>query len=787
MRVLRRKLLRELWETRWQAVAIVLVMASGVAMVVMSVSTLQSLERTRARFYVESRFADVFAQLRRAPLELVRRARELPGIATAEARIVWGATLDVPGLAEPATCRLVSLPDRRPPSLNRLHLFSGRLLDPDGRGEALVSQAFAQAHRLRPGDRLRAVIRGRRQDLRIVGVVLSPEYIYSVRPGELLPDDKRFGVLWMRYDELAPAVDLDGAFNDLSVSLLKGASQAAVLHDLDRLLAPYGGTNAYGRDQQPSHKFLDNEMLQLRTMALVPPAIFLAVTGFLLNVVMSRMVAMQREQIAAMRAFGYRRVEVARHFLEFALAICVVGAAAGVLFGAELGRDLTGMYSAFFRFPRFDYELDGRLALAASSIAVAAAFVGVIGAVWRAASEPPATAMQPAAPPRYRRSLAERLLVSRWLPQVGRMVLRQLERRPLRAALATIGIALSISLLVMGSFLEDTVDHVMEFQFFQAQRYDMMVGFAEPLSGDAVRELSHYEGVLRAEPFRAAPVRLAHRHHERRLELMGLADDARLMRVVSPRRGPVTLPTEGVVLSSWLANLLDCRPGDRIEVELLEGRRGRHELLVAGVVDDYLGLNAYLRLELLWRLLDEQDSVSGAFLAADAARVGGLYEQLKATPGVGGASVKRAAIDSYRKTMAENLLRMRFFNVLFASVVSFGVVYNCARISLAERSRELATLRVLGFTRGEASTVLLGELGVLVALAIPVGLALGRGLAQVLTISLHTEVHRFPVIISPRTDAFAVMVTVVSALVSALVVRRRVDHLDLVSVLKTRD
>lgn len=787
MRAIHSKLIRELWQMRWQNLAIALVLAAGVATVVMSISTLQSLERTRARFYEQSRFGQVFMHLKRAPLSLVPRIREIAGVQGVEARVVMPVTLDVPGLPEPATGRIVSLPDRGEPQINRLYLRAGRTLEPRRSGEVLISEAFAMAHNLHPGDSLTGVINGKQQVLRVVGVVLSPEYVYSVRPGELLPDDKRFGVLWMGYEELSSASDLHDAFNDVALTLSRESSEAAVLAQLDELLASYGGADAYGRDLQPSHRFLENELLQLRTMALVPPAIFLAVTAFLLQVVMSRLVAIQREQIAMMRAFGYTQSEIATHFFLFAMVIALVGSVIGVAMGATLGADLTRLYTKFFRFPTMQYELDGRLVIVTSLIALAAVLAGVWNAVWRAAALPPAQAMQPEAPQRYRPSFVERMGLQRLLPQALRMILRHLERRPFRSAMSTLGIALSIGILVMGNFVEDTVDHVMDFQFYVAQRQDLMVSFVEPTTGVAMSELRHLPGVTTLEPFRASPVRLVHGHHQRRLELLGLPADASLLRVVDPVRGPIALPTDGLVVSRRLAQILECKAGDLVRVEVLEGLRVIRQVPIAAVIDDYLDLNAYMELGALRRILREQDAVSGAFLTADPLQVGQLYHQLKQTPRVAGVSIRRADIQSYENTMAENLLRMKLINVIFASVVAVGVVYNCARISLAERSHELATLRVLGFTRGETSLILLGELAILVLAAIPLGLAVGYGLAWLLSGALNTEVHRFPLVIHARTYAFAVVVVVMAAIASALVVRRRMDRFNLVEVLKARD
>ncbi len=772
---------------RWQNLAIASVLAAGVAVVVMSVSTLQSLDASRSRFYEQTRFGHVFIHLKRAPQTLLARVQAIPGVQAVEARVVTQVNLSIPTMIEPATGRIVSLPDRSDPIVNKLYLRAGRFLEPDRPGEVLISEGFANAHRFRPGDSLIAIINGKRRSLRVAGIVLSAEYVYSVRPGELLPDDRRYGVLWMSYRELSAACDLDDAFNDLSLTLSHGSKEAEVLSQLDSLLAPYGGSNAYGRDLQPSHRFLENELIQLRTMAVIPPAIFLSVTVFLIQVVLSRQVSVQREQIAMMRAFGYRSGEIVFHFLSFAIIVGLIGVVIGILAGAKLGADLTTLYTRFFRLPVMAYQLDYRLDLATTIIALMAVAAGVWNAVWKAASQPPSQAMQPESPLRYRISIVERIGLQKILPQTLRMILRHLERFPFRSALSTIGIALSVAILVMGNFVQDTVEHTLDFQFFSVHRQDVMVTFIEPTGREAVFEVQRLPGVRSVEPFRAVPVRLVHQQNRRRVELMGLPANQHLFRVIDPNRGSIELPPGGLVLSRRLADLLGCGPGDQVRVEVLEGLRTTSELPIAAVVDDYLDLSAYMEIDSLHRFVREQDAVSGAMMTTDVRELENLYQRLQQMPRVAGVSIKRADIESFQKTMAENILRMKFLNVIFAAIVAVGVVYNCARIALAERSRELATLRVLGFTRGETSRILLGELAILVATAIPVGLAMGFGLSWLLCAALNTELHRFPLVIRGRTYAMAVAVVVVASLVSALLVRRRMDRFNLIEVLKARD
>jgi putative ABC transport system permease protein len=787
MTALHRKLLRDLWHMRGQALAIALVMACGVATFVMSFTTVASLERSRANYYDQQRFADVFTGLKRAPNPLAERIAEIPGVARVQTRVVRDVTLDIEGLPEPAVGRLISVPDRGRPILNDLYLRAGRYLEPRQSGEVLVSEAFAVAHGFVPGDTVKAVINERYKELRIVGVVLSPEYIYQIRPGDVMPDDRRFGVFWMGYKELATAFNMEGAFNDVALSLMPGASEPEVLRRLDQLTEPYGGLGAHGREDQTSHRYISDEMRSLRGMGLVPPIIFLSVAAFLLNIVMSRLISTQREQIAALKAFGYSRWEVGLHYFQFVFLIVLIGVTLGSIVGVWLAHGLSELYGQFFRFPTVVFALDARVLVLAFLISIVAGTAGTLAAVRQAVVLPPAEAMRPEPPASYRPALIERLGLQALFPQTVRMILRNLERQPVRSFFSILGIASAAAVLVLGNYIIDAVDYLIEFDFYTVQRQDMTVTFVEPTTRRSLYEIQQYPGVIYGEPFRAVPVRLRFGHYSDRVAILGVRSGATLRRLLNEDSEVISLPPHGVVLSDNLAKILHVRPGDLITVEVLEGERPVRDLVVSGVVAGYIGTSAYMDLEALSQLLREGESYSGAHLSVDPNQLDPLYHRLKQTPRVAGVTIKTAMLKSFEETLAENLLRFRLFNVTFASIIACGVVYNAARISLSERSRELASLRVLGFTRGEISFILLGELTILTLVAIPLGLAMGYGFAALSVYSLQTETNRIPLVVGSETFGLATVVVLSAAVVSGLLVRRKLDHLDLVAVLKSKE
>ncbi len=788
MDAINRKLIRDLWRMKGQVLAISLVIAAAVTVYVMYLGAFESLSVTQRTYYDRYRFADVFASLKRAPLYLESRITQIPGVAGAELRVSATATLDIEGMSEPAVGKLVSIPSRRRAMLNDLFIRSGRYIDPSRSNEVLVSEGFALAHGFGPGDTIRAVINGRRRDLEIVGVALSPEFIYTFRPGDIMPDDERWGILWMERRELAAAFDMEGGFNDVAIRLMAGTNESDVIMRLDQMLERYGGLGAIPRSLQLSHWFLTNEFTQLQSFGTFIPIIFLAVAAFLLNVVLNRIIAVQREQIAALKALGYSNFEVGMHYYKFGLIVAVIGIGLGLWAGVWLASSMVALYNDFFRFPLLAFEIPPNVVATATLVSLVAALLGARGAVQSAVRLPPAEAMRPQAPARYRVSLIERSGIGRWVSPSTRMIFRNLSRRPLRATLSVIGIAFGAAMMIVGMFFLDAMQVAMDVQFNVAQRQDLTVTFVEPASPRSLYEIANLDGVMHLEPMRSVPARLRFGHRSRQTSVTGLAAGVNLNRVIDTDLDVVELPPEGIVLSTTLGEILGAGVGDTLSVEVLEGARPVRDVVVSRLVDEFLGMSAYMDLDGLHRMMREGQVLSGAFLQVDSSRLDQLYGRFKRTPAVVGVALKDAAIRSFKETVEANMGIIIFFNQIFSSIIAFGVIYNAARISLSERSWELASLRVMGFTKGEISYILLGEFAALTAVAIPLGLGLGYGLAAFTVYTIgSTELYRIPLHVAPATFGMAVAGVIVAAAVSSLVVRRRLNSLDLVSVLKTRE
>jgi len=785
VKALDRKLLRDLWHIRGQALAIAAVMACGVAIVIMTFGAMTSLERTRDTYYERYRFAQVFSQLKRAPLRLTGQIAALPGVAAVEARISHYAVLDIAEMPRPAAALLISLPVKAD-SLNAIVLRQGRLPE-KGRDELVMSENMAQALGYSPGRKIGVLLNGRKRLFTISGVALSPEFVYVLAPGQLMPDDKTFGILWLDRAVMEAAYDMRGAFNDLALLKAPGASEPELLRRLDNLLAPYGGTAAYGRTEQTSDAFISQELEQLRTIALVLPPIFLGVAAFLIHMVMSRLIETEREAIGLLKSFGYTNWEVAWHYLKLTLAIALLGVLIGSTAGILLGAWMTGLYQDYFRFPFLEYRLDRTVFAAAIAISFAATVAGTWHAIIRAARLAPAVAMQPPAPPVYRRGLLDRSALMRSLSVPGQMIVRHVRRWPLRALMTASGVAMAVMLLVGLFFFFDAIDELVDSFYFKANRQDVVIGLIEPRGDRALFEVQRLPAVRGAEAAIEVPARLWHGHLSQRLGITGL-DQGNGFRAFHDAAGrPFALPESGILLSNKLASLLELRAGDYADVEILEGARHRARIPVSAITFEHVGLSAYMDRTALARLTGERARLSSFQAMVDGAMMGALLRRLKDIPAVATISTRAQAIASLRETMAKSMTIVIDFYIALGAIICFGVVYNAARIALSERGRELACLRVLGFTSGEVAYVLLGELALLVLLALPFGCLLGYGLAWVMSQAMETKLFRVPFVVMPSTFGIAVAIALLSSLASALAVGWRISRLDLIAVLKTRE
>jgi putative ABC transport system permease protein len=790
MRALNRKLLRDLWRMRGQVFAIVLVTSAGTAAFVTLFGTMLSLERTQAAYYERYRFADIFTNVRRAPESMAAALARIPGVRKVRTRIVHNVVLDIAGIKEPANGLLVSAPVAGAGAINDIHLRTGRRVREGATDEVVLNEAFADANKLTPGSSFYASIKGKRRKLNVVGIGLSPEYIFFGVPGTMVPDDRRFGVMWMDHDALAAAFDLRGAFNDVSISLMPFADEAEVIGQVDRLLDIYGGIGAYARKDHVSHATLNGNIEQLRTSIVLAAPIFVGVVAFLLHMVMMRHVETEREYIGVLKAFGYGNWTIAWHYQALVTIIVGTGIAIGLVGGAQLGKVVTQAFANSYHFPFLQYAVTPAVFLYAAGIQGSAALIGGMASLRNAVLLPPAVAMRPAPPPVYRRTLLERIGLRLLPDQPTRMILRHIVRWPLRSAMTVLGIAIATAILLGPMAVLDSAKHMVDVHFFRSDRQDLTVAFAQvrPESA-AMLAMAHAPGVLQVEPFRATLANISYGRKQRRITVLARHPVNELARPLLNHFDPLDIPSHGIVVSSSMADWLGAGPGDFIDVQFLESRRPRVRLPIVAIAQAHVGLTFFMLhmdINALNRLMGDSNVITGVNMRLDPNSVDALYSKLKDIPSITGVVSHTTQLEAMHRIMAQTT-RMTMMNIIFAAIIVFGVVYNSARISLAERSRELATMRMLGFTRIEVSYILLGELALLTAMAIPLGCGLGYALAWKLTEGTTNEMFRLPLWVLRDSYGYTVAIAVVTVAISSVVVTWRIFRLDLLGILKTRE
>ncbi len=787
MQAIDKKLLRDFRRLWMQALAIALVLACGVAILLTSVGISVALNETRSAYYERNRFADVFIQATRAPMSLIAEVEAIEGVVGVEPRISGSAILDIPGRIRTSVGQIISLPDRGSPILNIPVLVSGRLPDPMALNEIMVNEPFAEANGFRPGDGFSANIRGLKRDLVIVGTALSPEFIYTIGPGAMMPDNEAFGIIWMPERATAAAFNMTGAFNDLSLALAPGTRTEPVMDALDDLLEPYGSLGAYDRTTQISASFIDAEIKQMQGMATILPPIFFGISAFLVSMVMARIIALERSEIGLLKAIGYSNFAICMHYLMLAGLIAVVGVGIGWLAGTWLVWDTAESYAEFFDFPFVIVRVPLWVYGAAGLAGLATTSVGAARSALGAASLAPAIAMQPPAPPRFKRSWIDAVMSRLRLRQSTIMILRSLLRWPVRSFLTALGLGMAVAAVIASLFINDSLDEIIDLAFYQTNRQDAMLLFADDAPETVLEDVRDLPGVLQVESLQFHPAILRNGHLSKRISIESRRPGNDLSRVLDETGASVTAPPGGILLSRRLAAQLNVRPGGSVEAEFLRGRRETFDLTVTGLVEQNLGLGAYVDHAFISALFRQAPKLTSVNVALDENRLDELHATIKEIPRLSGIIELVTNRRSFEDTIEENIMVMNTIYITIAVLITVGVTYNAARIQLSERARELASLRILGYGRDEISYILVGELMLIALIAQPLGWLIGTWIAQALSRAFTSDLYAIPLVLKLSTFALGSLIVLSIAFISVMIVRQRLDRLDLVAVMKTRE
>lgn len=792
MAVLHRKLRRDLRGSFGVLLTVVVIIAAGTGSFIGMGSAQRILLVSQQDYYNRKRFADFWVDVKKAPLSAVEPLANLRGIAEIEPRIVFDVILDLPGVSQPLTGRLISAPARGfEDTISGIHLVRGSGFSDDRHEEIILGESFAKAHSLQPGDRVGLILNRRQQSFVIVGTAISPEYIYAVRgQGDITPDPEHFGILYIKEDYARELLDFQDACNQIVGRLVPGhqADMDAILDRIDRALDPYGVLALTPRERQASHRIISDQITNLGVSAVVMPAIFLVVAALVLNVVMSRLAERQRTIIGTLKALGHSDRQVLAHFLSFGLAVGLLGGLGGIGVGTALARAMIHMYTFFFQLPSFLFQVYPQLFLLGIGISVLFATAGTAKGVWKVLRLHPAEAMRPRPPERGSAMFLERFPgLWRRLGFRTHIALRSLARNPGRTATGIISCAMATSIILTALIMRDSVWFAVDYQFERVSHSDVDVGMRDERSLDAVREAQRLPGVDYAEPVLGLVCDVRHANESRRMSVTGLWPQHRLLTPMQRDMTPIPVPDDGVALSRKLAEILNVRVGDQLELTPVRGRRETMAVPVRSIVDSFLGLQCYADLRYLSRLVGESEAFNSIQMLVTPSRQGELYAALKQLPNAQGVSVRATAKANIEETFVRSMNFQLTLLIGFAGVIAFGSMLNASLIEIADRTRDIASFRVLGYNPGPIAGIFLRQSLVILSLGALLALPIAFTLVNVLAAEFNTELFRIPILIKPLTILLSGLLVLAFVLIAQLIVYQQIRRLDWLEGIKIKE
>lgn len=791
MKVLLNKLRRTIWNTRGQFLAVTAVVAVGIAVYISMTTSYYNLNQSRDDFYKDNNFADYYFHVVRAPEQVTRQIESLAGVTEANGRI----QIDVPLVKEGnqrASARITSYPIPIE-GINRIQLLSGRYFEkhPSGGGvEVLIDSRYFTANRLSFNDTVNIVSDGRKVPLTVVGTATGPEFTIAMKDAAtLIPDPETFGLIMMPLNQAQQTLNLPGQINQVVIKLSPGADENKVSEQVKALLEPYGNLSSYPRKKQLSNAILQGELDGLKASSIFMPVIFLSIAAAIQMVMLGRMIKGQRLQIGIMKALGYNNRQIMTHYTTYSMSTSLLGALLGIFFGIWLASAIAVLYAEFFNLPKTIGGLNTSAVINGLVLSLSVGAISGLAASRGVVSVNPADSMRPEPPKNAGSIFLERLpLIWKLLDSTWKMSLRTAIRNRGRFALVLVGVTFSVGMLVVSLFTNDSIDYMIQKQFYLDQRYDYLVRFTSPVKESDLLNISRIEGIIKSEPILEIPVKVYYNNNYQEDILQGIPPDSTLKKLEDPNGYTLNIPENGLLINKKTADKLGIQKGDLVEIETLLGNGPslNTNLTVVGINQQLIGGGSFLSLEQANLVLMERQLVSGIMLKVDPGKSSSLEEKLNDMNRVSSTLSRQKELDNFHKNM-EAMVASIAIMIFFSVIMGFAIVYNSSVISFAERKRELASLRVLGFTTSEVSGLLLKEnliqsmLGV--AAGLPFGLLMSRGYVNALSSDLFT----IPVVIYPMTYFWAALGGVFFIATAHLLAVRGVKKLDLVDVLKNRD
>ena len=782
--ILLKKALRAMWNNKKTYMACAILISVGAFIYVAMGISAFALEDSMHRYYRDYRMADVFSRVARAPVSAMDDLLAIDGISAVDARLTYDARAEVYGADQIITLRLMSFTDCDE-RLNKFHITYGEF--PSGENDIVLGHNFFMAHGLEPGAQIEVIIRGRAHSFNIAAAALSPEFVYAIPDASnMFPDDMAFGYAYVSYESLAAMLDMRGMANDISFLLSPGTEFDDIRAELEDALERYGLISLIPRDDQLSHAILEMEIHSLQSMSQSLSIMFVACSMVMLYLMLKRLVEQDRAQIGTLKAFGFKNIEILLHYLTYGVVIGILGGFIGALAGFLSADALIYTLGEFFKMPEMSTYQSADIVIQALIIAVAGGVLGSFMGAYGVINLHPAAAMRPAPPKPVKYDILSMLpFIKIFLNSRGFMALRSIDRNRVRSAFIIVGVMFSFSIIALMNSMAGMVDTLIYDQFEKVRMYDVRVSFTRPIPiTGAVWSIYAAPGVTKAEAVFETPVMLINKHIREGALITGMNPDSELIRIFDINRNAhVTLCNRGIILSYALAQDLAVQPGDRIYVSspLLVYDRA---IYVADIVKEIIGGGNYMSIEALTDLLDISPLASSVVFNTDDLPY--IMRHLRDAEFI-------SSIDDVRGSQAAMAELMGSYDVLLSTMWLMGVlvalviIYNTSSISLNERKREYATLRVLGLNVSEVAEIMSFEYWALAA----VGMILGIPFTGVLRAGLINMIDVDFFNMSPHTELQAFMIAFIgcwaAVVISNTIAKRAIKKFDIVEVLKERE
>ncbi len=790
MQALFKKLLRNISQGKGQFWAVVAVVTVGIMIYVSMSSTYYNLKKSQEDFYQASNFADYYFSIVKAPERIIKDVEALAGVKRATGRI----SLDLPILKEDnkrATARIITFPLPMDNELNHILLSEGRMFTGKAGSniEINTNPGFVDANNINWGDNVTVIYEGKPVDLSIVGTANSPEFIYPIKDiADLLPDHENFGIFMLPQYEAGPVFNYAGQINQVLVEFTPNTDHAKAAEEIKELLKPYGFLASYPRDDQLSHAMLQTELDSIKSLTTFLPFIFLSIAAAIQFVILRRMVRNQRAQIGVIKALGYSNGQIILHYSTYALLVGLIGAILGAITGWLFSGILTDFYLLYFNLPHSPGGFNSKAIIYGFIISIVVGLAAGWSAARQVSKIQPAESMRPVPPKTGSKSIVENWsalwirLGSDW-----KISLRNISRNRGRFMLTTVGIALAVALLVISYFMNDAVDYMMQ-SIFHDQKYDLMIRVATPVKEGELSSIAAIDGVLKVEPFLELPVRMTYKGKSEDDVLTAYNPAMSLKKIADEKGRELNIPAQGVLLSNSQAQKLGVRVGEDVEIETLlpQGPTHRSFIRVAGISHQMIGSATYVDLEVANRLLEAQNLISGAMLKSEAGKASLVEERLGEMLNIASISSREKEIANFEANLGAMIYTVGIM-VLFAMILGLAIVYNASLMTFVERERELASLKVIGYSNKELAGILGKENLLQSILGIALGLPLGKIMATGFISSIETDLYSFPVIIYPLTYVFSTLTAIVFIIIAHRLAIRGVNRINLVETLKNRD